>query len=177
MSSSTFSTDYKDEDLLSLDSQSSSPTPCSDLSLGATLIANLAQLTSAFEIARLEDPTDTTLKRQQGLLEKFKEELFGGGKEGGSGGSADVGKAEGGCACVRKDEVVEVCLFQLTRQSEARAAGLNELIADLNQRLNEKEETMRILQHDHEETVRRLMQGHEETIRASVSWLSRRCAI
>jgi len=42
---------------------------------------------------------------------------------------------------------------------------LKNMVFQLTQIIQDKEETIRDMSHDHEETLRRLMQAHEETIR------------
>ncbi|KAL8277865.1 hypothetical protein RQP46_009684 [Phenoliferia psychrophenolica] len=120
-----------------------SDTPTS-LTLSATLISSLNQLTNAFEAAKLDDPLDPDVLRKEAIFRKFQRDI---GMASSLGGGAEVEIDEGEEGGIAAEEA---------HQS---------FVALLEKSIAEKEGTLRVIQHDHEETIRRLSQAHEETIR------------
>jgi len=179
--SSQTSLDFKDEikkdwevDLLSLngsDSGAATPSHPSSLSLKVTLISALEQLTSAFHQVRLSAPDDRESQRQEQLLLEFKREVLS--EAYCSSASPSLCNASAPtpiCTkCVQAEEekanTESIEASRVASLEAAREVTLRSFNETLDKALAQKDETLRILQHDHEETIRRLMQSHEETIR------------
>ncbi|KAK4701101.1 hypothetical protein P7C70_g5137, partial [Phenoliferia sp. Uapishka_3] len=164
-------------DLQSLDSDASNTsTPARSSSPAAlspvdNLIASLAQLSTAFQAARVANPKDEDLERKEGLLTHFRENMslhYDAAEQPQTVASGELGQTSEKCNCrdlgelmhaqnLRHDDNLRVRKHPPTIQrlnSHSLFPMYQQFNTTLQEALREKDATLRIMQHDHEETIR-----------------------